>query len=362
MSVKYSPQDRQFMRRALELARRGEGQVSPNPMVGAVLARQSKIIGEGYHRRYGGAHAEINAIKNAIRRGNKISGSTMYVTLEPCCHQGQTPPCVDEIIKRGIKRVVVALPKDPNPLVQGRGISKLRRHGLKVSTDLLQEEARQLKYPYIKFMRTGLPFITLKIGMSLDGKITHPRQKYITNKKSLTLVHQIRNNADAILVGVDTVIKDNPRLNVRLPGQKTRRLTAIILDSDLRAPLTTKALRAGTIVAVKESLKSPKIAQLERRGVKILRTKGRQNKLDLKDVLKKLGKLNIANILVEGGQKTATSFLNEGLVDKVYLFISPELFGSGQLSITGELAKIVKLEDVRVEQLDDNILITGYVK
>ncbi|MBU1178094.1 bifunctional diaminohydroxyphosphoribosylaminopyrimidine deaminase/5-amino-6-(5-phosphoribosylamino)uracil reductase RibD [Patescibacteria group bacterium] len=364
MSVKFTQQDKQFMRRALMLARRGEGQVSPNPLVGAVLVRNGGIIGEGYHQRYGGAHAEVNTIKNAVRRGYhaKIPGSTLYVTLEPCCHQGQTSPCVDEIIKRGISRVVVALAKDPNPLVSGRGISKLRRQGIKVETGLMKKEASELKYPFIKFMQTGLPFVILKVGMSLDGRITHPRQKYITNKKSLTLVHQIRNNVDGILVGINTVIKDNPRLNVRLRKGRAKKITPIILDPNLRVSSRAKAIRPGTIIVTKIGLKSLRISQLEKRGVKILPAKISRGKFVLKDLLKELGKLNITSILVEGGQEVITSFLNARLVDKVHVFISPELFGAGQLSITGELAKIVKLDDIKVKKLENNILVTGYAK
>ncbi|MFH2105537.1 MAG: bifunctional diaminohydroxyphosphoribosylaminopyrimidine deaminase/5-amino-6-(5-phosphoribosylamino)uracil reductase RibD, partial [Parcubacteria group bacterium] len=275
MSSKFTQQDKQFMRQALLLAQQGDGQVSPNPLVGAVLVRNGKIIGEGYHRRYGGAHAEVNAIRNAVRKGNraKIKGATMYVTLEPCCHQGQTPPCVDEIIKQKISRVVVTLAQDPNPLVKGRGISKLRQHGVKVETGLMKKEAQQLNSPFIKFMSTGFPFIILKVGMSLDGKITHPRHKYITNQQSLEQVHAIRNNVDGILVGVNTVIKDNPRLNVRFKKGRAEKITPIILDPDLRVSSRAKVIRPNTIIVTKIGLKSRKISQLEEQGVKFLLVK-----------------------------------------------------------------------------------------
>ena len=361
MSGRYTPQDKQFMARAIELAYKGQGKVAPNPMVGAVLVRNQKIIGEGYHKKYGGAHAEINAISNAKRKKQKIAGSTLYVTLEPCSHHGQTPPCVDEIIAQKISRVVIALGKDPNPLVKGRGTNKLRRHGIKVQTGLLEKEASELNYPYIKYVQTGLPHIILKVGMSLDGKITHPSAKYITNQKSLEYVHHIRNNVDAILVGVNTVIKDNPRLNVRLKRDRTK-IIPIILDPDLKTPPKSKVLRAGTIIVTKSGSKSPKISQLEKRGVKILPAKTNRGKFNLKSLLKKLAALGMTSILVEGGQAVITSFLDVKLVDKVHVFISPEFFGDSELSITGKLAKITKLKNIKIEQLDDNILITGYVK
>ncbi|MFH1781773.1 MAG: bifunctional diaminohydroxyphosphoribosylaminopyrimidine deaminase/5-amino-6-(5-phosphoribosylamino)uracil reductase RibD [Patescibacteria group bacterium] len=309
-----SIKDEQYIRKAIALARKGEGATSPNPLVGVVIVKNHKIIGRGYHKKFGSAHAEINAINDAIKKGNNLTGSTLYATLEPCCHWGNTPPCVDEIIKRKIKRVVIAH-KDPNPLINGKGTNKLKRHGLRVDTGILEEEAKKLNYPFIKYMRTKMPFVILKMGISLDGKITHPTKRYITNKKSLEYVHKIRNSVDAILVGHNTYKKDKPKLTTRIRGGKNAR--PVILP---------------------------------------------KNRTDLKKLLKKLGQEQITSLLVEGGQETATSFLNHGLVDKVYVFIAPELFGSDQLAMFGQLDKIVKLKNIHVEKLDENIMISGYVK
>lgn len=311
-----SIKDEQYIKKAIALAKKGEGAVSPNPLVGAIIVKNGAIIGRGYHKRYGTEHAEINAFKDADKKGNKnkLVGATLYVTLEPCSHWGNTPPCVDEIIKHKIKRVVIAH-KDPNPLINGKGVNKMRRHKIKVDTGVLEEEAKKLNYPFIKYMRTQMPFVILKMGISLDGKITHPTKKYITNKKSLEYVHKIRNSVDVILVGHNTYQKDKPRLTTRLKGGKDPR--PVILP---------------------------------------------KTKTDLKKLLKQLGKEEVTSVLVEGGQKTATSFLNHHLVDKVYFFIAPELFGGEELAMFGKLDKIVKLKNIHVEKLDDNIMITGYVK
>ncbi|MBU0671361.1 bifunctional diaminohydroxyphosphoribosylaminopyrimidine deaminase/5-amino-6-(5-phosphoribosylamino)uracil reductase RibD [Patescibacteria group bacterium] len=311
-----SLKDEQYITKAIALARKGEGAVSPNPLVGAIIVKNGSIIGRGYHKRFGTEHAEINAFKDADKKGNKnkLVGSTLYVTLEPCCHWGNTPPCVDEIIKRKIKRVVIAH-KDQNPLINGKGTNKLRIHGIKVDLGVLEEEAKKLNYPFLKYMRTQMPFVILKMGISLDGKITHPKKRYITNKKSLDYVHHIRNSVDAILVGHNTYKKDKPRLTTRLKGGKNPRPVVL-----------------------------PK------------------SKTDLTKLLKHLGKEQVTSILVEGGQETATSFLNHNLVDKVYLFLAPEFFGGGELAMFGKLDKIVKLKNIHVEKLDENIMISGYVK
>ena len=292
-----------YIKEAIKLAKKGKAY--PNPLVGAVLVKNNKIIGRGYHKNFGSPHAEVEAIK---KTKGSIAGSTLYVTLEPCCHFGKTPPCTDAIIRKKIKKVVIAC-KDPNPVVYGKGIKKLRDNNIEVVTGVMEEEARELLYP-------KKPFVILKMGISLDGKITHPQgNKYITNSKSLDYVHKIRSSVDAILVGYNTYKKDKPELTARIEGSK-----------------------------------DPKRYFLP------------QNMVDLKRFVRDLKKDNVSSILVEGGKKTATSFLNAKLVDKVYLFISPEFFGTGQLEMFAVLNKIVKLYDIYIEKLDDNIMITGYVK
>jgi diaminohydroxyphosphoribosylaminopyrimidine deaminase/5-amino-6-(5-phosphoribosylamino)uracil reductase len=354
--------DRRIMQKVIELAKKGEGKVSPNPLVGAILIKNNKIIGQGYHKKYGLDHAEIEAIKDTIKRGNKnkIADSSLYVNLEPCCYFGKTPPCVDEIIKKKIKKVIIAC-KDPNRKINGQGIKKLKENGIKVEIGLMKEEAQGLNKYFFKYIKTGKPYVIWKSGMSIDGKITHPRKKYITNKKSLKYVHKMRNSVDAILVGVNTVIKDNPQLNVRLKGVE-KKIIPIVLDPNLKIDLRSKVLRKETIIVIKNNLPSNSLEILKNKGIKFIELEIKNNKFDLKKLLKELGKLKITSLLVEGGQKTATEFLNQKFVDEIYLFLSLELFGQGELPILGKLDKILKLRDVNIERLGDNLMIMGFVK
>jgi len=350
------------MQKAIELAKLGEGKVSPNPQVGAILIKNNKIIGQGYHKKCGLNHAEIEAIKDAINRGNKnrIAGSSLYVNLEPCSHYGNTPPCVDEIIKRKIKKVIIAL-KDPNKKVNGGGIKKLRKNNIKVELGLMKKEALILNKYFLKYIKTGKPYVIWKGGMSLDGKITNSNKKYITNKKSLEYVHKIRSSVDAILVGINTIINDNPELNVRLKSSKNK-IIPVILDPNLKINLKSRVLRKKAIIIVKKNLKSNKIKKLEKIGVKFLELDVVNKKFNLKKLLKELGKLKIISLMVEGGQKTATEFINQNLIDEIYLFISLELFGQEELPILGKLDKILKLKNVEVERLGDNLMLRGYRK
>lgn len=351
--------DKEITKQVFELAKKGKGSVSPNPLVGAILFKNNKIIGQGYHRKYSSNHAEIEAIKSAIKKGNKnkIKSSTLYINLEPCCYYGNTPPCVNEIIKREIKKVVISC-KDPNKKVNGKGIKKLRENNIKVEVGLMKKEAEDLNKYFFKYMKTDTPYVIWKSGMSLDGKITHSNYKYITNKKSLEYVHKIRNSVDGILVGVNTVMKDNPRLNVRLKNTK-KEIIPIILDPNLKINLKSKVLKRRAVIVIKDNLKSNKIEKLEAKGIKFIRINTRNNKFDLKKLLKKLGKLKIMSLLVEGGQETATEFINQKLVDEVYLFISLEIFGEGELPILGKLDNILKLKNVEVERLGDNLMISS---
>ncbi|NQU99884.1 MAG: bifunctional diaminohydroxyphosphoribosylaminopyrimidine deaminase/5-amino-6-(5-phosphoribosylamino)uracil reductase RibD [Parcubacteria group bacterium] len=352
----------EIMKKVIEQARKGEGKTSPNPLVGAILFKNKKIIGQGYHKKYGSNHAEVEAINDAINRGNKnkIKNSTLYINLEPCCHFGNTSPCVDEIIKYGIKKVIVAC-LDPNKKVNGKGIKKLRENNIKVELGSMEKEAIDLNKYFFKFIKTSRPYVIWKSGMSLDGKITHPKKKYITNKKSLEYVHKIRNSVDAILVGVNTVVEDNPRLNIRLKNNK-KKITPIILDPNLKIDLGSRVLREGAIIVIKKNLKSKKIEKLEKIGVRFVRLDVVNKKFNLKKLLTELGKLKITSLLVEGGQTTSTEFINQKLVDKIYLFISLEIFGQGELPILGKLDKILKLKDIEIERLEDNLLIKGNVK
>jgi len=356
------------MQKAIALARKGSFKVSPNPQVGCLLVKKGEIISRGYHRHFGGAHAEINSLRKA---GVKAKGSTMYVNLEPCCHYGKTPPCTEAIIKAGVKEVFVGM-VDPNPLVNGKGLRELKAGGVKVKLGLLEEECRKLNEYYIKYITQRLPFVVLKSAMSLDGKIATPSgdSKWITSRVSRKYVRTLRSQMDAILVGINTVLRDNPRLMSSHSGKKPVR---VVVDSHLRIPLNARVLnsRAPTIVASRREADEKRIRSLEARGVEVIRTpkwKTHPHRgLDLKYLMKKLAAKGITSVLIEGGGKISASALEMGLVDKVLFFIAPKIVG-GERSITpveGEgvdrIGKAIKLKDIRVRRFGEDFLFEGYV-
>lgn len=310
------------MRRAVELAKRGKGFVSPNPLVGAVFVRGGKIIAEGFHKKFSGDHAEIVALKNAGEKS--LTGSTLYINLEPCVHYGKTPPCVPKIISTGIARVVIAM-KDPNPLVSGRGITALRKAGMKVEVGCLKREAFALNEKFIKWITSGMPFVSMKIAMSLDGKIATRTgdSKWITGESSREYVKRLRDEYDAILVGTGTVLADNPSLS-----GKTREPKRIILDSALKIPLTAKIFRDSNIfVATTSGAPKSKINALIKRGIDFKIFKSMDGEIPLNPLLRYLGGKNISSVLVEGGSEIFGSAIDEKLVDKFYWFIAPKIIG-----------------------------------
>jgi diaminohydroxyphosphoribosylaminopyrimidine deaminase/5-amino-6-(5-phosphoribosylamino)uracil reductase len=360
-----------LMRLCLSLARRAEGQTSPNPLVGAVITRARRIVGKGYHRRAGEPHAEIDAIKDA---GKTTPGAEMWINLEPCDHWGRTGPCTEAIINSGIKRVTVGM-EDPNPRVKGKGIAKLRKNGIKVEVGLLEDECRRLNESYIKFIRTKTPWVILKAAASLDGKTAtrSGESRWISGKESLSYVHRLRNKVDAILVGVNTIIKDDPLLTTRLPGRKGHDPVRIVADSKLRIPLTSRVLtlksEAITIVATTYRASPGKIRSLEQMGVKVLTIDQDNNgRVDLSSLMKKLGALNITSLLIEGGSTINASALSSGIVDKVVCFYAPRIIGGKRSAgIVGgngveTLEQAVGLGDIRVKRLGDDVLIEGYIK
>jgi diaminohydroxyphosphoribosylaminopyrimidine deaminase/5-amino-6-(5-phosphoribosylamino)uracil reductase len=359
-----------LMRLCLGLARRGEGQTSPNPMVGAVITRAGRIVGKGYHRRAGEPHAEIEAIEDA---GKATPGAEMWINLEPCDHWGRTGPCTEAITNSGIKQVIVGM-EDPNPRVKGKGIAKLRKNGIKVEVGLLEDECRRLNESYIKFIRTKTPWVILKVAASLDGKTAtrSGESRWISGKEALSYVHRLRNKVDAILVGVDTIIKDNPLLTTRLPGRKSRDPIRIVADSKLRIPLTSGVLKlqsgAATILATTEKASSKKIRRLEQMGIKVLVTSQYNGRVELPSLMKKLGALNITSLLIEGGSTINASALSSGIVDKVIWFYAPKIIGGkrspGMVGGNGieTLEQAIALEDLRVRRLGEDILIEGYIK
>jgi diaminohydroxyphosphoribosylaminopyrimidine deaminase/5-amino-6-(5-phosphoribosylamino)uracil reductase len=379
--MQFSSADERWMRRALELARRGAGLTSPNPMVGAVIVRNGKLIGEGFHQRAGGPHAEIVALRSAQRSNastllrsavNTLRRATLYVTLEPCCTHGRTPPCTDAIIASGIKRVVVAT-LDPNPKHSGRGIQILRRAGIRVETGLLREKATQLNKPFNKWITTGMPWVTVKAAMSLDGKIATYTgdSRWITAKPARKLVHQMRAAADAVMVGSRTVVRDDPALTARLVRAK-KQPWRIVVDSQGKTPLSARvysdSFRHNTIVLTTKSAGKNWRTTLEQRGVRVLLLPSRGGKIDLRAALSELGRLEIADLLVEGGGELIGALFDARLVDKLVFFYSPKIIGgrnaANSVGGTGALniSAAQTLENLSVEQVGKDLLVTADCK
>ena len=329
--------DNYYMRMAIRLAEKGIGKTSPNPMVGAVIVKDEKFIGRGYHKRCGDYHAEINAINNA--KGS-IRGSTFYITLEPCSHYGRTPPCVDTLIKKGLKRVVVGTP-DPNPEVNGKSIKILRSKGIKVDVGILDTECRKLNEHYFKFIKSGIPYVTVKYAQTLDGRIATKTgdSQWISCEESRKYVHHLRAINDSIMVGAGTVTADNPQLTVRhIKGKNPLR---IIIDSNLRIPIKSSVLTDDnphlTILATTSKAPARKVTAVKKLGVEVLLVKKERNgRVSLSSLLKELGKREIMSVLVEGGAEIVTSLLKANLVDKMIIPISPRIIGKG-LEAIGDL-------------------------
>lgn len=346
-------EDGQYMARAIKLA--SKGYTSPNPMVGAVIVRDDRIIGEGFHEGPGLPHAEINALE-----GVDAEGSTLYVSLEPCSHFGRTPPCTDAIISAGISRVVCAM-EDPNPLVSG--IEVLRESGIEVSVGILEDAARKLNESFIKYMETGMPFVTMKSAMSLDGKISTNSgdSKWITSSYSRKYSRDLRARNDAILVGVNTVLKDNPRLRSDIGKDPLR----IILDSKLSSPLDSKVYEdRNVLVATTNACDDKRIEQFKERGIEVAICG--DTSVDVIELATILGKRGITSVIVEGGSEVNGSFIRSGIVDKMLFFIAPKLIGGrnapGPIGGVGieDMEHVLKLKGMRAEFLDGDILIEAY--
>ena len=362
------------MTRALSLAAQGRGMTRPNPMVGAVVVANGTLVGSGYHQRAGGPHAEIIALRRA---GSRSRGATLYCTLEPCCHEDKrTAPCVPAVIESGVGRVVVAM-RDPHDRVNGRGIQRLRRAGIKVDVGCLGNEAAALNEGYIHWVKTGRPFVVLKAAMTLDGQIATAfgESQWITGVKTREHVHQLRSQVDAIAVGVRTVLKDDPRLTVRLPATHANAahppVRRIIFDSRLRSSVNARVFqeveRFPTIVATTGLAASAKIQQLRNRGVDVLVFPQRTRRVSLRRCLRELGKRGIASLLVEGGSELYAGFFRAALVNRLYLYVAPVLLGGcdakgliGGLSPT-RLNEKMGVRNLHVQSLGEDLLITGDV-
>lgn len=361
-----------YMQTALRLARRGIGSVEPNPAVGCVIVKANQIIGKGWHKAFGGPHAEINALDDCKMLGTNPAGATMYVTLEPCSHQGKTPPCTQAIIDAKIKKVYVAT-VDPSEHAGCKGIEELRNAGIYVETGLCQTEARMLNAPFIKFAKTGRPWVILKWAQTIDGKVAWAegdsgKQRWISGQASRKDVQKLRRRVSAILVGINTVIADDPLLTARPAGKKT--LTRIVLDSDLRIPLDCKLLKTAKktpllILVRRQALEAEpqKSELLARKGAELLACPDIQGRSNLHFLLDELSKRCSPQLLVEGGPTVIASFLKERLADELIVYIAPRILGSkASASIAQTLEKLTEalsLSNVDIKRFDDDVRITG---
>ncbi len=353
--------DESFLKETLKLAKKGIGWTNPNPMVGAILVKNGVIIGKGYHKKMGLPHAEIEALKSVKE---STQGATLYINLEPCSHFGKTPPCTDAIIRAEISKVVCST-FDPNPKVAGKGVQQLEKSGLNVLVGTLSDEARKLNETFFTFHQKGRPFIAIKFASSLDGKIATKTgdSKWITNGKARAYARSLRSEYQAVLVGINTILKDDPHLGIRIKGKKDP--LRIVLDPNLKIPLNNRALRDNNILIVTTSKHhKQKLAQLMQKSVQVLILSG--NQIPLPELMLKLKDREIISILVEGGGKTIGAFVDAELIDKVYAFLSPILIGGEQAisAVRGEgiekINQAIHLEKISYQRFEDNQLISGY--
>jgi len=359
-----------LMRRTLELARLGWGKTNPNPLVGAVIVKSGEIIAEGYHEKIGENHAETTAFQNAKC---DVDGGTLYVNLEPCSHYGRTPPCVEAIIKKGIKEVVIAM-VDPNPKVSGRGIRMLEDAGIRVVTGVLQEEAKKLNEIFIHFITQKKPFVIMKTAMTLDGKIASVTgdSRWVSGSSSREYTHMLRERVAAIMVGSRTILYDNPSLTARYHKSQSNDPVRIIVDSKGIIPIQSKVLdpdsNAGVILATTSAIEYEKEMQLIEKGVRILKLDGSDGYVNLLELMHELYRLEIDSILLEGGGGLNAATLEAGIVDKVMIFIAPKIIG-GKYAVTPVEGKGISLmqdaiilKDIHISRFDEDILVEGYLK
>ena len=363
--------DREFMKKALRLALRGEGCTSPNPMVGAVCVLGGEIVGRGYHKKAGAAHAEIEAFADAERKGISLKGATLYVTLEPCCHTEKlTPPCTDAIIASGVSDVVVGA-IDPNPKVSGKGVAKLRENGIAVRTGVLERECTETNEFFNKHVVSGLPFVILKCASTIDGKIASATgdSKWIGSLKQREMAHRLRKKVDAVIVGINTVLADDPGLDVRLVGGTVRQPVPVIMDSKLSISPEARVFSTHprSIIATTEAAESVKEKKLRELGAEILRLESdATGRVPAAELLRELGAMGMCGVLVEGGSRVGACFLREGMVDKVVFFYAPKIVGGDGVSMVGDLGKqsiedAISIKNIKVRRFGDEVMIEGYI-
>lgn len=390
--MSYNERDIEFMRRAIALAKQGGGFVHPNPLVGCVVVKDGQVIAEGYHEKYGEFHAERNAL---TRCKADTTGATLYVTLEPCCHYGKTPPCTEIIIEKGIAKVFVGI-LDPNPLVAGKGVKILQDAGIEVVSGLCEDEIREMNKVFLKYITTKRPYVIMKTAMTLDGKIAAHTgdSKWVTNEESRKKVHELRSELAGVVVGIGTVLADDPMLNVRLEG-KHHQPVRIVVDSNLRIPVDSQLVKTAkeyrTIVATtvisteaerngeisfncrrffrfwrKLSLRSG-LDKLEMTGVELLECQSNNNHVDINDLMTRLGAMGIDSLLLEGGGTLNAAFLEAGCVDEVWAFIAPKIIGgaAAKTPVSGKgidlMSEAINLHNIEIQNINGDILIKGRI-
>jgi diaminohydroxyphosphoribosylaminopyrimidine deaminase / 5-amino-6-(5-phosphoribosylamino)uracil reductase len=361
--------DAMYMQQALTLAREGAGLVSPNPLVGCVIVKDGEVVGQGYHQRYGGPHAEVHALQEA---GSRAHGAVLYVNLEPCCHTGKTPPCVEAVLRAGIGRVVAAL-RDPNPLVAGGGVARLQQAGIPVTLGVCEAAARELNEAFIKHVTTGRPFVTLKCAMSLDGKIATRTgaSQWITSPPAREEVHRLRHATDALLVGIGTVLQDDPLLTTRLPDRHGVNPVRVIVDSTLRLPaqarVATVTSDCHTLVATTSRATQESLQRLRDQGLEIVVLPTYDDgRVDLEALLQYLGERKMTSVLVEGGATLNATLLRRRLIDKVLFFIAPKIIGGDGLSVIGtcgveSMEQVMRLCHSRGWHIGEDFLVQAYL-
>ncbi|MCL5270378.1 MAG: bifunctional diaminohydroxyphosphoribosylaminopyrimidine deaminase/5-amino-6-(5-phosphoribosylamino)uracil reductase RibD [bacterium] len=366
----FSRNDQAYMQMALALASRGRGRTSPNPMVGAVIVKEGRVVGRGFHAKAGEAHAEVVALAEA---GELSAGATVYVTLEPCAHTGRTPPCTTALIEAGVARVVAAM-EDPNPLVHGKGFGALRAAGIKTEVGCLEKEARRLNEFFVVYHEQRRPFVTLKWAMSLCGRTAHDsgQSRWISNAKSRQYGHRLRSQHDGVMVGIGTVLADDPMLSVRLPDYDGKQPRKIVVDGDLSIPTRARLLRekgGGQVILLTTPLAKPRmIKHFEKEGCRVIVIDGRRRIIDMHRLMDELFKLELMSVLVEGGRQIHTSLLAAGLADKVVSFIAPKIIGGGIMRSPIEnldlpsIDQAIVLRDVKYQTFDDDLCLEGYLR
>lgn len=361
--------DEDYMNMALDLAELGQGYTSPNPMVGAVVVNNDQVVGKGYHKKVGKAHAEINAINSA---GESARGATLYVTLEPCNHTGRTPPCTEKILSAGIQHVVVAM-RDVNPHVKGGGVEFLQQQGIRITTGVCEDRAEKLNEVFVKYVKTGRPFVTAKCAATLDGRIATKTgdSKWVSGEESRAFVHRLRHAVDAIMVGADTVKRDDPSLTTRLSGAKGRDPKRIILDTRLsisdKAKIMRLDSRADTMIITGPGISAEKKNRLERKSIQIIQSAVKSGLIDLNSLMDLLGASGITSLLVEGGGRVIASALKDGIVDKVIFFYAPRILGGDDgvpiCRGTGPvlMRDSIPLKNISVRRFGDDVMIEGYI-